>query len=149
MPILNYTTDISAHRTLSEIQQQLASKGANKVMIEYNQDPAAQRGQPIALMFQIQVGNGEDYHYRLPCRHQGVLKALRNDKDVGRRYKTEQHALNVAWRIIKDWVEVQLALVQSQQSTMDEVFFAYLLQESGATIYQTFTQSRHLIEKQS
>ncbi len=140
MPILNYTTSIDAHKTVTELQMLLSKKGARKVLLEYNE-----QGQPTALMFEILL-NGESLQYRLPCRHRQVHKILLNERSVERRYKTEQHALKVGWRIIKTWIEAQFALVESQQAEMAEVFFPYALTKSGETVYEQIVRTRYLLE---
>jgi hypothetical protein len=55
-----------------------------------------------------------------------------------------QQAARVAWRIIKDWIEAQLALVESNQAVMAEVFFPYALEEPQGekTAFQVFEESK-------
>ncbi|WP_189339127.1 hypothetical protein [Williamsia muralis] len=38
------------------------------------------------------------------------------------KYQTPEHALRVAWRITKDWVEAQLAIIETQMVTPAQVF---------------------------
>jgi hypothetical protein len=52
MPILNYTTKIDAKKTVGEIQDILASHGASKIMIDY------ENSVPIAITFQVNT-NGQ------------------------------------------------------------------------------------------
>jgi hypothetical protein len=51
MPILNYTTSIDSHRTISEVQRLLAKHGARGVLVEYDG-----QGDPVALAFILQSG---------------------------------------------------------------------------------------------
>jgi hypothetical protein len=46
MPILNYTTKIDSYKTITEIQQVLAKKGARKMIVDNNENSL-----PIALTF--------------------------------------------------------------------------------------------------
>ena len=48
MPILNYTTSVSASRTANELQGLLGDKRAKRVSVDYNND-----GDPIAIEFMI------------------------------------------------------------------------------------------------
>lgn len=50
-------------------------------------------------------------------------------------------AERVSWRIIKDWVEAQIALVESSQAEMAQVFMPYATDESGGTLYMRFLES--------
>lgn len=143
MAILNYTTKIDAHQTVSEIQRLLAKGGAKKVLVEYDA-----KTQPASVMFELDL-QGTPMHYRLPCRYVQVQKVLFQDTKVDNRYTSEKHALNVAWRIVKDWIEAQLALVQSQQSDMNEVFFQYGITKSGETVYEHVVRTRYLLEDKS
>ncbi len=133
MPILNYTTSIDPHKTVGEIQKLLATKGARGILLEYNE-----HGDPSAVAFQIEV-RGQQLRYRLPCRAEKVCDILGREWRAGkveRRYTTMQHANRVAWRIIKDWIEAQLAIVEAGMVDMAEVFMPYQLMASGQTMYE-------------
>ena len=133
MPILNYTTSIDPHKTVGEIQKLLASKGARGILLEYNE-----HGDPSAVAFQIEV-QGQQLRYRLPCRAERVFDILGKQWKAGkveRRYTTMQHATRVAWRIIKDWIEAQLAIVEAGMVDMAEVFMPYQLTAGGQTMYE-------------
>jgi uncharacterized protein YceK len=139
MPILNYTTTISAHKTVGEIQEILAKAGAMAVSIDYGPEY-----QPEALMFLIRVRD-VPVSFRLPSRWQGVYKRLLNDPKVPRAQRNEEQARRVAWRIVKDWCEAQLAIVDAGQAMLAEVFLPYAITQSGATIYQVFENNQKLL----
>lgn len=133
MGILNYTTKINPLKTATEIQHILAVKGATSVSIDYRD------GEPVALSFKIEV-RGRDVAFRLPCNWKGVEKALQRDVTIPSRLKTEEQAKRVAWRIVKDWVEAQLAIIGSGQAEMAEVFMPYAITDNGQTLFQRFAQ---------
>lgn len=140
MPILNYTTKIPVHQTVGEILQILAKAGATNTSIDYD---AA--GEPVALTFTIRV---QDFplRFRLPSKHAGVLKLLENDKSIDRTaYRTEAHARRVAWRIVKDWIDAQLALVEAEQASLAEVFLPYAVTKTGNTLYQEFEANQKML----
>jgi len=133
MPILNYTTSIDPHKTVAEIQKMLASKGARGILLEYNQ-----HGDPSAVMFQIEV-KGQPLRYRLPCRAERVWDVLGKQWKAGkveRRHTSMEHATRVGWRIIKDWIEAQLAIVEAGMVDMTEVFLPYQLVNETQTMYE-------------
>lgn len=127
MAILNYTTTIPAHRTIGEIQQLLAKKGARSITIAYAAD-----GAPIALAFELHTPTGV-LVYRLPCRAEGVQRLLRSEAP---RYRTPEHAQRVAWRITKDWTEAQLAIVEAGMAELSEVMLPYMLVGEGQTMFE-------------
>jgi hypothetical protein len=138
MPILNYTTKINEHKTVSEIQSILSRKGANRVSIEYV------GGSPEAVVFEYQV-QGNAIPFRLPCKFEGVRKAMLAEVPKVSRSKRDRdpafaaQARRVAWRIIKDWIAAQLALIEAGQAELAEVFFPYVVvNASGKTLYEEF-----------
>jgi hypothetical protein len=143
MPILNYTTTIDAHKTLGEIQKRLTQHGARRLLLDYDED-----GDPVALSFQIMV-RGEPFHYRLPCRHHQVLALLakepRPEGTRPRKLKTESQALRVAWRILKDWIEAQLAIVEASLVELPEVFLPYAITPTGETVYEQISRQGYLL----
>lgn len=44
-----------------------------------------------------------------------------------------------------DWVLAQIALVESCDAEMDEVFLPYLMDEDGNTLYQAYSNGRLLL----
>ncbi len=131
MAILNYTTKIDPHKTVGEIQQVLAKGGAMGVSIEYAD------GEPAAVTFLVKIQ--EQYvNFRLPSNWHGVHVRLIKDPDVPPRLRTEAQARRVAWRIVKDWVEAQMALIQSGLAELPEVFLPYAIKQDGRTVYEEF-----------
>lgn len=130
MPILNYTTKIRPEKTVGEIQRILGRcKAVDTVTVEYG------KGEPSAILFAITVA-GTPVHFRLPRNAHGVYTALIRDR-APRVLCNQQHAEGVAWRIVKDWVEAQLALVDANQAQMAEVFLPYAI-INGQTVFKLF-----------
>jgi len=133
MALLNYTTGIDAAKTVSEIQAILASKGARSIMVEYGDG-----GVPVAVAFEILV-SGHVLRYKLPCNVERVRDTLHKQWRAGKvekRHTTDEHARRVAWRIVKTWVEAQMAVVESGIVDLAEVFLPYQLLDDGRTTYQ-------------
>jgi len=128
MAISNYTTKVDFYKTIGEIQKELAEHGARKIVIDYNDT-----GLPTNLTFMIDW-NSQMIGFALPCNYRGVLKAMEKAK-VTRSLCTEDQALRVAWRIIKDWVEAQMAIVEADVASMAEVFLPYAITKDGSTLY--------------
>lgn len=140
MPILNYTTKIDSYKTISEIQKILALNGASKIII----DNDTISNNPIALAFCIPF-HGSPIAFSLPCNFEGVLKAMKQSSKVPRSLCNDEQALRVGWRIVKDWVEAQMAIVQAQLADMAEVFLPYAVTKSGDTLYQHIQTDTRLL----
>jgi len=125
--ILNYTTKIKSEKTAAEIQAILGRSGAQAVMSEFVD------GEVSAISFRLEM-SGQLLNFRLPINFDGVLSALKRDS-VPRSYVNEEQAKRTAWRIIKDWIQAQMALVDANQADIVEVFLPYMQDNTGSTIY--------------
>lgn len=138
MAILNYTTKIDAYKTIGEIQQILSKNGARKVMIENDTE-----GNPIGLAFII-IWNDIENSFSLPCNFKGVLNAMQKAK-VPNALCTEKQALKVGWRILKDWVEAQMALKQAEIASLAEIFLPYIITKDGRTLFERMSENTNLL----
>ena len=127
MAIKNYTSGVDVYTSLGEIQGALARAGAAKIMVDY------EAGKPTAVTFAIETAIGVR-GFRLPAAVDGTLRVFAAQKVKADRAQAER----TAWRNIRDWVLAQLALVASCDVAIDEVFFPYLTDKSGKTLYQAY-----------
>lgn len=135
MAILNYTTSIDPWKTVNEIQQILSKHGATHFSIKND------GSFPVALSFAIDY-NGHPLNFLLPCKFQNVLKIMKSDRKIPRNKCTEAQALRVSWRIVKDWTQSQLALIQVEMVKMEEVFMPYLIVDTlGNTLYSKMSDN--------
>ncbi len=127
MPILNFTTKIDAWKTCSEVQQILSKHNVTHFSIKN------EGSFPVALSFCVEF-KGTPLNFLLPCNYKGVLACFKKDRKVPRSSENDEQALRTAWRIVKDWVEAQLALIESEQATIEQIFLPYLMSASGETL---------------
>lgn len=139
MPLLNYTTTVPADRTITQVTAILAKAGARQIMTTYDGN-----GNPMGVAFGIDTKNG-GRAFELPVNIQKVFQVMMADPRMPNHLKTFKQAERIAWRIIKDWLEVQLALISTDMVTIDEVMLAYMKDEkTGKTVYELFNEG-HLI----
>lgn len=129
MAILNYTTSIESEKTISEIQKCLVKHGATKIVTDYHD------GLPSGVTFCLII-NQTIVGFSLPANYEGVLLAMKKDKKVPQRLCTKDQALRVSWRIVKDWVEAQMAIVEAKLADVAEVFLPYAITKTGTTLYK-------------
>lgn len=139
MPLLNYTTQIDAFKTISEIQKLLAKAGASAVMNEMDDN-----GYIVALSFKIKL-NDNNIAFRLPTDWRPVMKVLESDPKVPRGLKTQEQALRVAWRITLHWIEAQVAFIETMMVTTAQVFLPYAVTTNGQTLYEYIGQNTQLL----
>lgn len=138
MPLLNYTTKVPVYRSIQEIQKALVKAGASSIMQDFDDEGAV-----CALAFKINL-DGQEISFRLPSETRAVLEVMRQD-GTPRSLLTEEHAQRVAWRIIKDWVEAQMAIVQTKMVTLPQVFLPYAVNHKGQTLYQVVAENPQLL----
>jgi len=134
--LLNYTTKIDPDKTAAEIAKILSMHGASAVMTEYDKE----RGIVSALAFQISMGERK-MSFRLPCDWKPVLAVMERDSKIPQSFKNELQAVRTAWRIVKDWVEAQMALVETQMVTTQEVFLPYTVMPNNKTLAENVSQN--------
>jgi len=129
MSLLNYTTTISAAKTIGEIQQRLAAHGVGAVTVAYvDREPAA-----IAFSIATRLGTQT---YRLPANIDAIERLLER---LPRAKRTRDQATRVAWRIIKDWVEAQTAIIQAGMVSMDQIMLPFLeTAPGGPLLYEAY-----------
>lgn len=141
MALLNYTTKIAPEQTISEIQKMLSRHGVSAIMTEYD-------GPHVSAVSFKMIVDGKPMGFKLPCNWKSVLgifeagKSDRNMWDKKRaariREAREAQAIRTAWRIIKDWIQAQLALVEVNMVTVPQVFLPYAIMKDGRSLAEHF-----------
>lgn len=142
MALLNYTTEVPVSRTIAQIEAKLIEHRARAVMKEYGDD-----GRIKALAFMVKCPTG-DLPIRLPIDVAATLRVLQrqaDNREIPARYAKEEHAYRVAWRIIKDWIEAQMSLLETEMVKMEEIFLGYVITQGGQTIYQVMAEKHFLL----
>ena len=129
MPLKNYTTEIPAMKSIGEIQKNLVKHGATSIVVNYGPDR-----EPESLAFIISMSQG-NIPFRLPANLKKVEKILERQRVKG--YTKPETASRVAWRILKDWVDAQLAIIETEMVTIEQVFLPYMLVKGQNTLYET------------
>ncbi|MGF6428231.1 hypothetical protein [Bradyrhizobium elkanii] len=132
MGLLNYTTTIEAEQTISEIQKMLSRHGVSAMMTEYDGPQVA------SVSFRISV-DGKPLGFRLPCNWRSVREIFRQEFRTAGSVKhkdknLDNQAVRTSWRIMKVWIEAQLALVEVNMVTVPQVFLPYAIMRDGKTL---------------
>jgi len=141
MAILNYTTTVDAFKTVSEIEYILMKHKARSIMKNYD-------GESITgLSFLIDTGI-QQIPVRMPVKIEECLKVLQKEKQRGTKNikATREQAERVAWRILKDWVEAQMALLDIEMVRLEEIFLPYIELPNNQTLFQALEEKQFLLE---
>lgn len=140
---LNYTTEVSAERSAAECMAMLGQFGAKRSGLAYGK-----AREPIGLSFVLATRWG-DRGYELPVDPEGTRRMLarayqEKRGNVQRRHTEPDQALRVAWRVIKDWLEANLALIEAGLRDADQVLLPYMLVDHGTTMFDAYNEQNAL-----
>ena len=149
--IKNFSTSVSAESSIGEIETMLTKFGATKIMKEFGPT-----GMPTVLVFAIPHPKGQgEVPIKLPMNApglMGIFKKLVSDRKLPRKYWggewAEQQAARTGWRILKDWLDAQLALISIEMVKIHEVFLPYIYNhDTGRTLYETLEKREFNLEQ--
>ena len=124
MTLKNYTTGINYGKTIMEIENILVEHGATNIFKQY------ENGVPSKIAFQYMIkdnkGDLNPINFLLPMEEEKVLQVLKTSKGVPNNRRNIDQARRTGWRIIKDWIDSQLALVQINLVEFEQVFLPYM-----------------------
>lgn len=138
--LFTYTTTIEPSVTIAEITENLVQHGARAVMSNYTKN-----GKIESLSFKIATPEGKIMAIKLPCDPKPVFKVLEiqySERKIPRATVDEHQALRVAWRIVKYWVEAQMALLETQMVKMEQIFLPYAIVKDGKTLFEAMKEDQ-------
>lgn len=152
MFLKNYTSEVPVGTTIHRIEQVLIRCGVTGIMKEYGLNQKV-----IAITFRVELPGAIKQMIRLPADEEKALEALWHDyigedlmpdgkvkwssrKRRDRKSFADQ-AARTAWKIVQDWVEVQMSMIQMQQADLAEVFLPYFY-DGKRTYYQALKESK-------
>ncbi len=133
----NYTSEIPAITSMGRIEQYLVQAGATDISKKY-QDQVC-----VAIRFRMlhkteKFPAGIAMFFQLPAKVDACFKVLfaevkRPKADT--RQRIMQQAERTAWKIISDWVQVQLSMIQLEQAELLQVFLPYAFDQATEQTY--------------
>jgi hypothetical protein len=122
MNLKNYTSEVPAITSMGRIERTLVEAGATDISKKY------ENGVCIAIRFRMLV-NQIPLFFELPAKVDACFKVfwaeVKRPVD-GTKERTRQQAERTAWKIVSDWVEVQLSMIKLEQAELLQVFLPYV-----------------------
>jgi len=153
MPLLNYTTDVAATKSIAEITRILQEGGASAIMLENGADREI-----VAVSFMMQTTFGK-LPFTLPANVGAVIATLneqinkenwlaRDRRGYKRKlpknlYNNKAQAERIAWRIAKDWLEAQIAISTIGCARFEQIMMPFA-QINGKSFYQRMVERGNL-----
>lgn len=123
MSLKNYTSTIAATRSIDHIEAMLVAHKATEILKIYSPE-----GKVDAICFIVRVGEVE-MPFRLPAQVAAVQRTLRANMRRARPEtlrKLGEQAERTAWKILADWIDAQMAMIELSQVELMEVFLPYV-----------------------
>lgn len=151
MPLLNYTTEVPATRSIADICAMLQEGGAIAILMENDANREIS-----AISFKLNTTFGEQA-FSLPANVAAVQLALnaqimheqkhcRGKRKIPRSfYNNKAQATRIAWRIVKDWLEAQLAIHQLGAAKLEQVMIPFSVDATGKTFYARLVERGNLL----
>jgi hypothetical protein len=139
---LNYTTVIEPDKSAAECMAMLGKFGAKRAGIAYDEHRV-----PFGLAFVLATRWG-DRMYELPvdfAATQRVLQRAYDSGNISRKFTEPAQGRRVAWRVIKDWLEAQLALIEAGLMDSERVMFPYMLVSPGQSLFTAYDEQQPAI----
>ncbi len=150
--IKNYTTDIPASKTIPEIQDLLAQSGARGIAFEYDGTGNVESlffrlGLDLPVSPGVQGNPQKEIAFKLPAKPEAVYNILFGKAPKVARFEENrrQRSLNIAWRIMKEWLELQFTLIKLEQVEAVQLFLPYMVTGQNRTLYQDMKENQFLL----
>jgi hypothetical protein len=141
--IKNFSTKVPVVRTVAEIEKMLTKYGASHIMKEYYGED------PVMLTFGITTEHGQ-IAVKLPIKIDKIMAIFKHQVNDGllvqKYYRgewAEKQAARVGWRIIKDWIDSQITMINIDQAKLEQIFLPYVVvDEKNTTVYEALLQKK-------
>jgi hypothetical protein len=138
----NYTSTVPFERSVEEIEKLLVRAGARSISKEYANNEVA------ALNFVILCPEtNAPLGVRLPADVDAVFLVLKKGRSPraahsrGWEQRLREQSKRTAWKLMFDWVAVQLSLIEMKQAELMQVFLPYLW-AGKTTFYESIKQDK-------
>jgi len=149
MFLKNYTSEVPVTQTIARIEHALIKAGVSGIAKEYS--PTG-NGEIFAITFTLRVEPMPPITIRLPADKDAAQQALwlnyadgyeltadgkgvQHGTKKKRKGDFRQQAERTAWKLVQDWIEVQLSMIQLKQADFLQVFLPYVW-DGRQTYYQ-------------
>ncbi len=129
----NYTSSVPAAKSIAYIEAKLAQHKARMIVKMYNLE-----GKVEAIAFEVDV-NGTPLAFRLPAQIAACEQTLKGNLSLKARPETlkrlGEQAERTAWKIVADWIDAQVAMIELAQVDLLEVFLPYVYDHNRKQTY--------------
>lgn len=125
----NYSSRVPAIETAGQIIALLARHGAGKIMQGFKD------GEVVSVCWLAQTPQGA-VPYQLPVDAERCFRVMLKQGLVADTPAGRGQAARTAWRIVKDWIDSQMAMLQTEMVDFEQLVLPYTIARDGKTLYQ-------------
>lgn len=122
MNLKNYTSSVPVINSIGRIEHRLSQAGATHIAKQYVKE------RPIGMIFQIPI-NDIPMTFKLPAKAEKVyefmVKQRARPPKQSQKEAIQMQADRTGWKILSDWVDIQVSMIQLDQAEAVEVFLPY------------------------
>ena len=131
--IKNYTSSVPAVTSINRIESLLVEVGATDINKKYED------GKLKAISFMMLV-EGRPIPFKLPARIHAVFDVLWSQykrPQPGTKERVRAQAERTAWKILHEWTQIQISLIQLKQADFMELFLPHVYDHIHDKSYYT------------
>lgn len=121
MNLKNYTSEVPAERSMMYIEQLLVNAGATNISKWYVE------GEIAGMTFSMPI-NGIPINFKLPAKTDKVFAVMAKKYKKWTKSVEEtciKQAKRTAWKLLYEWVQIQVSMITVDQVEFMEVFLPY------------------------
>lgn len=139
MNLKNYTSKVTAGKSIDSIEKMLVKAGATDISKKYS------NGACVAITFRMYIKAAHVVFFKLPARVDhcfNVFWSGRVRKLPEYKKGVMEQAERTAWKIVADWVAIQLSMIMLEQAEPLQVFLPYAYDPAkDETLYEKIVNS--------
>lgn len=138
--IRNYTSTIPVDKSIARIEAMLVAAGVRHVLKIYDEDRLE------GIIFEMQLVNTDRVvSVKLPARVKQIetllLAEIKRPRETT-HINVKEQACRTAWKLLAEWVEINIALVKLKQIDLLEVFLPYVYTNTTKlSFYETLAKN--------
>lgn len=122
MNLKNYTSSVPVISSITRIEHRLSQAGATHIAKQYDKE------RPVGMIFQIPINN-VPMTFKLPAKatkvYDYMIKQRARPPQQSQKEAIQMQADRTSWKILSDWIDIQVSLIQLDQAEAVEVFLPY------------------------
>lgn len=133
--IKNANATKGASHYIQKVQTSLVTHGAIGIQMMFDDEARIS-----AVSFALPSPSGEgNMAFQLPCEWRKFQEVLKQQSF--KRWDEDEYCYKVAWANLKDWVEAQMALYETEMVTMPQVFLPFATTKDGRTLSEVISEN--------